>query len=276
MTTASIVKLPQFSVIKLSGADAVSFLQGQVTCDVPKLKEQPFLAGCHCNAKGKMWSTFIAVAHGDDILLISHKDSAKQSLAELNKYGVFAKVDITDDSENWFVYGADSVDGISSDFQLTLADDHFLILNSAELDASEDNLAWWQSEVLSGRAHLSEGMIGEYVPQMLNLQALEYISFNKGCYMGQEMVARTRYLGKNKRALYIAEIADNVSLKAGDDIARELNGNKRNIGKVVQSISDKDKTLLQLVLPNDTELTEILYTESNHEVTLLTLPYSLD
>ena len=276
MSEQPIVCLPEFGVIKLTGEDAYSFLQGQVTCDVLNLKEQEFVPGCHCNAKGKMWSTFIAVANGDDILLIMSKSSLVFSLAELSKYGVFAKVDINDDSESWSIYGTDSVDGIDTKFQIQLAEQHYLLLSDTKVNAATDNKTWWKNEILSGRAHLSAGLEQEYIPQMLNVQALDYISFSKGCYMGQEMVARTRYLGRNKRALYLAEIEQEVELESGADIAIELNGNKRNIGKIIQSTQYQGKTYLQLVLPNDTALTEILYTSAQQPLKLLELPYSLD
>lgn len=274
MSEATVSQLQDFSVIRLSGQDAFSFLQGQVTCDVNQLKEQPWLAGCHCNAKGKMWSSFIAFMQDQDILLIISKDSAKASLAELNKYGVFAKAEITDDSDNWYVYGSTS--SLDGEININLAEDHFLVLSRTEQPTNSEASAWWQREILSGRAHLFTASVGEYVPQMLNLQALNYISFNKGCYMGQEMVARMRYLGKNKRALYIAKADQELSLAPEQDVAIELNGNKRNVGKVIHSQIFEGKTWLQLVLPKDTELSETLYLSSGQSITLLELPYQIE
>lgn len=274
MSEASISLLQNFSVIKLSGQDAYSFLQGQVTCDVNKLKEQDWLAGCHCNAKGKMWSSFIAVKQEQDILLVMTKDSAQASLAELNKYGVFAKADISDDSEQWHIYG--TTESIEGSISIELAPEHYLVLSNNELTANAEATLWWKDEILSGRAHLFAGSIGEYVPQMLNLQAYDYISFNKGCYMGQEMVARMRYLGKNKRALYIAEVEQELSLETAEDVAIELNGNKRNVGKVIHSQPLAGKTWLQLVLPKGTELSETLYLSSGQTVKLLELPYQIE
>ena len=274
MSEANISLLPNFSVIRLSGQDAFSFLQGQVTCDVNQLKQQDWLAGCHCNAKGKMWSSFIAFTQEQDILLVMSKDSAQTSLAELNKYGVFAKADITDDSDNWHIYGSDA--HLDKGVNFTLADQHYLVLSQDKISPNAEPALWWQREILSGRAHLFNGAIGEYVPQMLNLQALDYISFNKGCYMGQEMVARMRYLGKNKRALYLAQADEELSLETAEDVAIELNGNKRSVGKVIHSQPYESKTWMQLVLPKDTKLTETLYLSSGQSVKLLELPYQIE
>ncbi|MDA8621615.1 hypothetical protein N9L48_03115 [Psychrosphaera sp.] len=113
---------------------------------------------------------------------------------------------------------------------------------------------------------------------MINLQALNYISFNKGCYMGQEMVARMRYLGKNKRALYLAQIDAEYDLTVGADVFKAMNSNRRASGKVINSITYNGKTTAQLVLPNDTDLNDKIYldSESDQHFRLLPLPYSLD
>jgi folate-binding protein YgfZ len=280
MSAQNITRLPEFSVIKLTGVDAVSFLQGQVSCDVTKLAEQKIMPGCHCNAKGKAWSTFIAVQHDADILLVLTKQSAEVSLAELNKYGVFAKVDITDESENWFIYGSDENLALTenADISIPLADEHFINLSKQELTETISSESWWKTEILSGRAHLYTATSGEYVPQMINMQALDYISFNKGCYMGQEMIARMRYLGKNKRALYIASSDNMESINIGDDVYREVNGNKRSAGKVINVCHADSKTYLQLVLPNDTDLADPIFVNqtTSHSLTLMALPYSLE
>lgn len=274
MAAENLTELSQFAVIKLTGPESYSFLQGQVTCDTSLLKQQTWLPGCHCNAKGKMWSSFFAVRHEDDILLVLSKDSAEHTLTELNKYGVFAKTDITDDSDNWHIYGA--TEQVAGAISLELAEQHYLLISRDKLEHKAEPAAWWQREILSGRAHLFAGTIAEYVPQMLNLQALDYISFTKGCYMGQEMVARMRYLGKNKRALYLAKCDQALTVNIADDVAIELNGNKRNVGKVIQTQTYQGQTWLQLVLPKDTELTETIYLSSGHSAELIKLPYQIE
>ena len=272
----SLAKIDQFSVIKLTGPDSLSFMQGQVTCDINRLEQEKFVPGCHCNAKGKMWSTFIALKQDEALYLVMSRESAVASLAELKKYGVFAKTEIEDDSENWFIYGADSES--SDSISIKLAQQHYLILSRTEKDADAPASNWWQKEILSGRAHLFTNTVSEYVPQMLNLQALDYISFNKGCYMGQEMVARMRYLGKNKRALFIAKSEQPLTLTPGDDMYISLKGNRRSSGKVVNSCVTDGQTYVQLVLPKDTQLTETIYINQDDDTALLLLPlpYSLE
>ena len=273
----NIVSLSKFAVIKLSGEQSHSFLQGQVTCNVDDISKRDWQAGAHCNAKGKAWSTFVAFEQDNDIYLIMTKESAEPSLAELKKYGVFSKTEISDDSSNWHLYG--TTEAHSELKSIELAPNHFLILSRQMIDGCEqDDGSWWYNEVMSGRAHLFANTSGEYVPQMINLQALNYISFNKGCYMGQEMVARMRYLGKNKRALYIAEIDGKYELTPGHDVYKAMNGNRRSAGKVINSAFFNGKTVFQLVLPNDTDLTDTIYldSENDEQLRLLPLPYSLE
>lgn len=270
--------LSDFSVIQLEGEDSRSFLQGQVTCDVNKIDQVDFLPGCHCNAKGKMWSTFIAIEHAQTILLIMTKESAQASLRELNKYGVFAKVNISDVTEQWHIYG--STESLANTHNIKLTNSHYLSLSSEPVKLTDtiESTLWWKDEIMSGRAHLFDESIEQYVPQMLNLQALDYISFNKGCYMGQEMVARMRYLGKNKRALYLATANVTETLPNGSDVAINLNGHYRNSGKVINSVVVNDTLYVQMVLPKDTELTESVYAGTEHQVhlSLTALPYTLE
>jgi tRNA-modifying protein YgfZ len=271
---SALVTLSQYSIIQVTGEDAVSFLQGQVTCDMTKLSSSDWLAGCHCNAKGKMWSTFVAKQIDDSIYLIATKDSAAASLAELTKYGVFAKAEITDVTENWHLYGGKAPRNGAINF--ALSENHVLIISEVSLPSNEDSSEWWFDEVASGRAHLFAATIGEYVPQMLNLQALDYISFNKGCYMGQETVARMRYLGKNKRALFPASISQAEDFKPGQDVYVSLNGNRRAQGKVINSCTFNNETIAQLVLPKDIEAQPIYINQDDDTaLSLLELPYHL-
>ena len=251
-SSSNTVLLPEFSVLHLQGEEALSFLNGQVTCDLNKLEADSYLFGCHCNAKGKLWSAFVCFGNTESLYLIATTESAEKSLQELSKYAVFAKTTVTDVTSDWFIYGATQAYEAKTDealenkkvISIPFADNHYMIISQQALaNSSESNQSWWLNEVLSGRPHLFTNSLDSYVPQMLNLQELDYISFNKGCYMGQETVARMRYLGKNKRALYIAvldselspsQVTDLHSINIADRAYIDLNGNLRSSGKIVQ------------------------------------------
>jgi folate-binding protein YgfZ len=120
--------------------------------------------------------------------------------------------------------------------------------------------------------------VGEYVPQMLNVHALNAIDFDKGCYMGQEVVARTRFLGKNKRAAFSFCIDGNVEVSAGDTIERQLGDNWRRAGLVTSVARLDNETHFMAVLSNDTTPQDLHRLADNEAVTCYpyALPYSIE
>ena len=160
---------------------------------------------------------------------------------------------------------------------LLMVDSQFAIPDSV-LTLDNDAL-WQQAAILAGEPQLSSDAIGEYVPQMVNLQAIGGISFKKGCYTGQETVARMKYLGKNKRAMYIVS-GQSESMLDEPELEVQLGENWRRAGKLIaQSFNEKTNILTGLVvLPNDTETTQVFRAKHAPEVELsiLPLPYSLD
>ena len=97
--------LTRLGIIRLSGADRDKYLQGQVSCDVQALQLGQQCLGAHCDAKGKMWSSFRLLVLEDTLLLLTEMSLLPRSLAELKKYGVFAKVEIQDASSEYQLTG---------------------------------------------------------------------------------------------------------------------------------------------------------------------------
>lgn len=300
------ITLDNISAVTLSGEEQVKYLQGQVTCDVDKLPESKLLNGAHCNAKGKVFSAFRLLARQDKLLLIQTKNSIEQSLTELKKFGVFAKVDITQDTNNAYlaIAGQDASTKLAELYQeipdtltpvvhinnttlvyLAGSISRYLIIDdadaisavSAALDLpTYENTVWDLLEITEGFPLLSTASVGEYVPQMLNLQAINGISFTKGCYLGQETVARMQYLGKNKRALFALH-GTNMAVEAGDIIEKKLGDNWRKAGDVLASYQADDKqSYVQGILANDIdESTELRVKAQTSNLTQLPLPYNL-
>lgn len=304
---AFISPLPAFTIIRISGPDQKKYLQGQLTCDVNSLNADIFLRGAHCDAKGKMWATFHLFEDGEDLLLLGFRDEIQASLSQLKKFGVFSKVSFTETQHSLAVFGlsgpqADSllpaigvrtvpaigsVTAIEGGFLLALAAQHyFLILNVATAvsfmqDQSTILAAptrFLQQHILHGLPYLEQAIIGEYVPQNLNLQAIHGISFSKGCYIGQEMVARMKYLGKNKRATYILTAQSAETPAAGSDIEVQLEQNWRRSGVVINAVNIHGELSLLAVLPNDISPEDHLRLASEPDTTfrINALPYSLN
>lgn len=304
------VALQHFGALKFSGPDAEKYLQGQITADITQ-KDRKVQFTCQCDSKGKTLSTFYIIQHGDEFILIGVKESLSLSLAAFQKFAVFSKLDITDISEQVLIVGLDQ-EQLKSQYSLTIPqelpdvsveadtlafkvqDQHsrFIVMQPVSLDAPKYSGSiqdWIIADIKAGLPHLSETASSEFIPQMLNLQALDAISFSKGCYMGQETVARAKYLGKNKRAAYILTGKCQQQPRADDIVEMQLGENWRRAGALANlAWQESDKTAwLYAVLPNDidandtntdTEKTVILRIKSQPEsrLSIYPLPYSLE
>ena len=106
---------------------------------------------------------------------------------------------------------------------------------------------WWGLDIKAGIPHLEAVHQGEYIPQMLNLQALEGISFTKGCYMGQEIVARAKYRGANNRALFVLSGTAATQVASGDTLEIQLGDNWRRSGLVLNAWQQQGQVWLTAV-----------------------------
>lgn len=303
-----LVSLENYSAISLKGEEQTSYLQGQVTCDVTSSNDNNVLIGAHCNAKGKVFSAFRLINRDSAHLLIQPKASLSNSITELKKFGVFAKVEITETHEltffsligeqasallqQYFNQVPDSLTPVVQSNTTTLIyiagrQARYLVIDAEKtLDTivKQLNLPVYQSnvwnllEINEGFPQLSNDSSGEYVPQMLNLQAINGISFTKGCYLGQETVARMQYLGKNKRALYSLKGQLVQSLESDDVIEKKLDPNWRKAGDILATYqADSGQCYFQAILNSDSDDSTILRVRSQPEanITIQPLPYSL-
>lgn len=297
------VSLADHGVLQVTGPETDSFLQGQFTCDLQQLGEDHWIYGAHCDSKGKTLSNFFLCRDGDGVLLVTSKPALEASLAQLQKFGVFNNVEIRDASADFQLYGvfgtaaparlAELLDAplataepaaVSRTEQAVILSlgthpDQYLCLNRGENLPSNSEPAYWHAlEIERGRPTLFSGTIQEFVPQMLNLQALDGISFSKGCYIGQETVARMKYLGKQKRALFrLSGHGEPVS--AGATVEQQLGENWRRAGTVINAVSRAEQHLDVLaVLPSDLESDTKLRIKGDDAslLEIYPLPYKLD
>ncbi|WP_068377837.1 tRNA-modifying protein YgfZ [Paraglaciecola hydrolytica] len=293
-------------LIQLSGPEKEKYLQGQITADVNALTANKALLACHCDFKGKTWSVSYLFSWQQDLLLLSHSSVLEKSLSELKKYGVFAKVTITNGSENWLISAGLGkaveaeiirVFGLLPELnQEIVHNDHGLVMalhgnstryvilqpqtaaNKVSIDSTPAGEILWEIEdIKAGIADVRLATANEFVPQMMNLQQLDAISFSKGCYMGQEVVARTKYLGKNKRAAFRLHGEGSHQTQAGDSLELQLGENWRPAGKILRSATHKGQSWLLAVLAHDTEIGSVMRLKESPETifTVLPQPYEL-
>lgn len=248
--------IAHLSVLKVNGDDAVQFLQGQLTCNINDLTEQNSFFSGFCNAKGRVISTLLILKHNAAFLIILPTVLLEKVTNKLKMYVLRSKVLLQDVSDEFCLSGLSCVNDMATylslpetDFSrhnnlLKLPNAHYLLI--ADVDKTISfwserieqgfqvcNSQQWQAlDLNAGLAWLDETSSEEYIPQMLNLDKFGGISFTKGCYTGQEVVARTHYLGKAKRELFLTEVA-------ADTVFAEDNCVMDEAGQVVGQILTK-------------------------------------
>ncbi|MBW3806492.1 tRNA-modifying protein YgfZ [Aeromonas jandaei] len=284
--------LTKIAITRLSGQDRVKYLQGQVTCDVNALQPGQSTLGGHCDPKGKLWSDFRLLCLEESLLLLTTPSVLERQLPELKKFAVFSKVEIAADERHatglagkgtdaWVAaqFGLEQSGLIAGGMAVKIEQDRWLLVSSEQADTlpAGDESLWWGLEIKAGLPHMEAVHQGEFIPQMLNLQALDGICFNKGCYMGQETVARAKYRGANNRALFLLAGSASEPVNAGDTLEIQLGDNWRRSGMVLNAWQHQGQVWLTAVLPKDTEADARfrLKQEESSQLTLHPLPYEL-
>lgn len=296
--------LDSWGAITMVGADKKSYLQGQVTCNVVTLASDQSTFGAHCDAKGKVWSVFRLFHHHDGYAMFQPQSAIEAELRELKKYAIFSKVEITESQDIALgVMGVQAqayidrlsdsqgdVRAIQGGTAVRISDLRWLLFVTPETaeqlatstDATKvDATLWTRFDIEEAIPVIERADQNEHIPQAVNVQAVGGISFTKGCYTGQETVARAKYRGINKRAMYIVagDVTQPLTNSDAQEMERSVGENWRNAGRLIAHYTFADNTAIGLiVLPNnleeDTELR--LTAQPGTRWTIQPLPYSLD
>ena len=262
-----LVPLPELGVIAVSGADAVPFLQGQLTNDVAHLTPGQMQLNGYCTAKGRLLATFHQWRHGDDLVLRLPREILPAVMKRLSMFVLRAKVKLADASDAWStftllgdgaadlvqragvqvpaspwtgtVHGEIRIDrvpgaaGVTERFLITAPATAPLPAWCAGVPRAEAAV-WWWSEIEAAVPTVFAVTQEKFVPQMINFEVLGGVNFKKGCYPGQEVVARSQYLGKLKRRMQRAHVGV-ADVAAGADVYRS--GEEQPVGTVVMAAS---------------------------------------
>jgi folate-binding protein YgfZ len=235
-----VARLTHLGVIRAQGEDAVKFLQGQLTQDFALLKPCEARLAAFCSAKGRMQASFIGVSPGgNDILLVCSRDILAPTLKRLSMFVMRAKAKLTDATDEVALYG------LAGSAALAFFDESAPVWTKADAGAAQvvklypaDGTPralwvapiaepapegpplsldlWHWGEVRSGVATITAPIVEAFVPQMLNYESVGGVNFKKGCYPGQEVVARSQFRGTLKRRGYIGHSDD--ALVVGQEI----------------------------------------------------------
>ena len=258
MTTLlhGITPLTHLGVIRAQGDEAAKFLHGQLTQDFALLGPQQARLAAYLSPKGRMLASFIGCQRSaTEVLLVCSRDLLAATLKRLSMFVLRTKVKLTDASDEFALYG------LAGDALISIAGSAFPAWVKADFDdqilvhlypalgqprglwiapqgspapqgQALDAALWAWGEVRSGVATLSAPLVETFVPQMLNYESVGGVNFKKGCYPGQEVVARSQFRGQLKRRTYLAHSPSALAVGAEIFTAEDA---EQAVGLVVQS-----------------------------------------
>ncbi len=280
--------------IKLLGDKSADFLQGQATCDVNLVNKTHITLGSLCDYKGRVYAIFYLFVWQDNYYLWLPHDIIENTITQLSKYAVFSKVILQNQTNELVTIG---IGGSQCEKYLTtiLADvpkaanectqnDQYILIKISEIpqrylltSTNSEMQKYWQllrqhanhvssknwelNNITEAIPMIHTQTINLFTPHQLNLPELNAVSFNKGCYTGQEIVARTQYLGKLKQHLYRAMVNLPIHPQPGEKISVSTENNEINeIGIIVNSALHENNQydLLAVLQDNAVELSPFI------------------
>lgn len=231
--------LVDLGLIRISRKDAKPFLQGQLTCDLEEINKEQSRLGAHCDVKGRIIAIFRLFFYQHNYYFLLQQSTLPLLLASLQKYAVFSNVVLTEVSENWRKIGlyGPTIKDLLKEQELYVAQENGIAESEHKLSLSipgpvprsillapvSDSIGlietkleqqslnhWHLLDIMAGIPTIYPETSGQFTPHQLNFPEIGGVSFNKGCYIGQEIIARTHYLGKSKSRL------DRVGFQAND------------------------------------------------------------
>lgn len=270
-----IYPLTHLGSLTVSGKDAAKLLQGQLTCNINEISESKSVFAAMCNPKGRVIATFLLLKKADTFILLLPSEMLESVQKRLQMYVLRADVKISDSTDNLCLLGSSEPGQPCQPFSTVISNglikinlpgnlSRKLLITDADLGLrywSEQSVlqnqgsyqpstieAWRYSDMLSGLPWVTTVTSEEFIPQMLNVDQLGGVSFNKGCYTGQEIVARTHYLGKAKRELVLAECEFSSAPELMANVVNLDSSEDEVVGKVFMAQQTPQGCVLQVVL----------------------------
>ncbi|UDG81150.1 tRNA-modifying protein YgfZ [Candidatus Hartigia pinicola] len=304
------MSLNNWGIVHVHGFDAEKYIQGQVTADVVALKANQHILTAHCNPLGRMWSNLRLFHHFDGFSYIARKSLLQSQLLELKKYAIFSNVTFEYKSDLKLLGIAGSggrealsmffgilpdcnnqviVDGKSCLLHFNFPNERFLVITNSITAQQIINMLnvpqvsdeqWLSLDIEAGYPIIDQINSAKHFPQATNLQALPFsINFKKGCYIGQEMVARAKFRGVNKRAMYWLKGTGTFIPALGHSVEYQLSNAWRRTGTVLSAVKLANGEInVQIIMNNDIKKDSIfrIIGEKKSELIIQSLPYSIE
>lgn len=263
-----LVDLSHLGLISIRGEDALKFMQGQFTNDVQLVSERQSQFNSLCSPKGRMLGIFRLFLHSDTYYLHMPRNLIEQTINRLKMFVLMSKVDIEDASDAWIRIGLCGPDAEKElqDQSLSPPLNEHQVVTSKDLIITRvpgihprfEIFAGWEAmqklwtafdvhaapvgsdnwellDIKAGIPTVLPQTLEAFVPQMANMQLINGVSFKKGCYTGQEIVARMQYLGKLKRRMYLAHIDTSSIPEPGTPLFAQGSTSGQGAGKIVNA-----------------------------------------
>ena len=309
ITAAAICDLSHLGLLRVSGEDAADFLQGQLTNDVTQLTDSHSHLSAYCTPKGRVLALFRALRRDDAFILQLPREILAPIQKRLGMFVLMAKVtleDVSDELAHFGIIGTDSIQRLENHFA-TLPNEENTVVHQKDLtlirhpgaipryqvigpietvqslwlalegETSRVSAQTWSLlDIRAGIPHVYLNTQESFIPQMLNLDAIDGVSFTKGCYVGQEVVARMHYLGKQKRFMYRATVETDQALQAGDRLFSPSSRSEQGAGTVVDLQHVNSGYELLVVLENDAaETNDVRVSENGPTLEIKNVPYPI-
>ena len=274
----TIYPLTSFGCLKISGPNVHSFMQGQVTCDVDSINNNRTSLTAYCNDKGRISASGYLFKEDNDFYFLTPKALIANTKQKFKQYGIFSNInpEITTDmlvlacignprsiklpkTKNEITIVKDGIKAVCINEEtkqyLFFGKQNNIIALQEELAATKDiSLSldlyiWEQANIDAGVIHIYPETLDKLTPHMVNYHNNDAVSFTKGCFLGQEIIARTQHRGRSKRKLYRTQIENNTITKIGDTIVTD---GDEQAGLVVAVSTNKDITNLLVVIADHT------------------------
>jgi len=309
MNNCQLFDLSDLGLIRVSGDDSEHFLQGQLTNDITEVTSEHSQLSGYCTPKGRLLTTMRVVSHGGDFLLLMPGERLAATLQRLSMFVLMSKVTLSDASDELKTIGlygncaaslpagetpAKTDDSIAAKDGVTIvriaADaPRFLLIGSSgeitqrrqhltETTTSATNELWQLQDIRAGLPSVFDATVEAFVPQMLNMHLVNGVSFSKGCYTGQEIVARMHYLGKLKRRMYHVAVEGECPA-SGTDLYSPQSQSGQGSGKIVMSAATAEGACeaLAVIEVANAEAGQLrLNDEDGAKLEILELPYSFE
>ncbi|PCK08508.1 MAG: hypothetical protein COA42_08740 [Alteromonadaceae bacterium] len=294
---AYLCPLTEYQLLTITGPDAIKFLQGQCTCDFAKLALNTLTLGTHCSPKGRaIWSFTAALLAPDTIGLRVHQSMAKIAEAAIKKYILFSKATLKVEADYALLAIYNLPTSVYQNEQILQHKNSELSGNIQELWLTEEAFsAQWDAlspltqvcsagataalAISAGLAEIRPETTEVFLPQELNYHFLGGVAFDKGCYTGQEIIARLHYKGQLKKQAYLGQVKCETPPQPGNKIYAETN-QQSAVGTIINcgKIDINHYLILALYKAERHQNNDPAFINQNtsSKVEWLTLPYAIN